>query len=465
MALTAFRRIQIGKEATRGTGVAATKKLVGTLTMTPSITMHSPVDERNSLAEFRRDVPVAQGATLRFTGSAIYQQLVDFLGMALKGSVAPASATPTGAKYDDNGIFANMTNALDDNVVTEHSFAGFVAAQDKVYVRAAATFRAVKCTVGTTPNAAASTISAVEVSDGAGGWIAATLVRDGTLASGASLAQTGIIEFTVPSTWLSDTVDGDAGFWVRFTWSGNWTAGADISELDTVPIVTVWTFTPNLTSRNNQDAYTVEYGDDSQEFETTFGLVSALELAITLGDVVTLNVDMFARFPSKSTFTAALSDPTVNEIVSNHLRVYIDGSWATLGNTQKSSLVMGGTVRMSTGAASVKYADGSLDFSNFIEQRRHLEIELEMAVGADAITEYDAWVAQTLRAIRLEWTGPTLGGGNYKLTVDAIGRYTSGPEFLADKDGQNVMRFIFQTREDSLGNEMSFVVQNNVAVL
>ena len=56
MALEALRRIQAGREATaaQGTAVVADKVWIGTLTMTPNITFHRPVDERQSLAEFRR---------------------------------------------------------------------------------------------------------------------------------------------------------------------------------------------------------------------------------------------------------------------------------------------------------------------------------------------------------------------------------------------------------------------------
>lgn len=323
MSLVAFRRIQIGKESTRGTLVAADRKLLGALTMTPDVTYHRPIEERNSLAEFRRAIATSQITRLRFDGGASYDQIINFLAMAAKGSVS--------------GVQQGGTSAY------------------------------------------------------------------------------------------------------------------------------LWTYTPSLTAKAVQDSFTFEYGDDTQEFECGFVLVENLELSIALGEVVNLRTDMFATLAAKSSFTGGLSDPTnFEEIVSDNLKVYIDGTYANLGTTQKTALVAGGRVRFATGLVPVKYADGGLDFSGVSENKRHLEIELDLIVGSDGITEYDAYIAATDRAIRLEWEGSQIDAAPhlYTLTIDAIGKYTSPPELFGDRDGENMMRLSFSSHEDSSGNEYSFVVKN-----
>jgi len=155
---TAFRRIQAGLETTRGTGVAADKRLYGTLTMTPEVSMHRPVDERNSLAEFSRSVVVGQMTRLRFEGDATYEQLIDFLSMAVKGAISPSVVETTGR---------------------------------------------------------------------------------------------------------------------------------------------VWTFTPNTTSKNVQDSYTFEYGDDVQAWDCAFTICDNLELSFALGEVLQIRADLFAKFAAK----------------------------------------------------------------------------------------------------------------------------------------------------------------------
>ncbi len=323
---TAFRRIQIGLEATRGTALAADKVMLGTLTMTPQVTFHRPTDERNTLAEFHRAVAVAQSTKLRFEGDATYEQLIDWLSMAVKGAISPS--TPEGSAR-------------------------------------------------------------------------------------------------------------------------------------------LWTFTPNLTSKNVQDSYTFEYGDDQQAWESAFTICENLELGITLGEVMTVRADLFAKFAAKTTFTGALSVPAlITEVVANHMKFYVDGSWANIGNTESASLLAGATVRLGTGIRPSNRADGSLDFATVSESKRHLEIDLDFIMSSAAMTEYDAYVANTLRAIRLELIGGIADmATNYQVNIDILGKYVSEPELFTDRDGEDIMRMTIHSEEDGSGNEMSFAVTNKEITL
>lgn len=325
MALEALRRIQIGKESTDGTKVAATAKLLGSLTMSPRQEKLTPVDERNSLAEFNRQLILSQGCDLRYEGAISYDQLIVFLSMGLKGGVA-------GAQVGSSGAY-------------------------------------------------------------------------------------------------------------------------------------VWTYTPNLTAKNAPDAYTFEYGDDEQEWESGFVVARSLEWSFSMGEAINLTADMFGQFPAKSTFTAGLTDKAVEEIVANTMRVYIDGAWSSLGTTQRTALVTGGTIRLTTGFDPVYYADGSKEFAAIVEKKRHLEIDLDMITGSNFEVEYDAWAADTLRAVSLTTTGSTASGGHpYSFRVDMIGRYTSEPELFGSRDGENTVRLTLSSMDDGT-NEMKFVVTNKESAL
>ena len=323
---TAFRRIQGGLETVRGTGVAADKVFLGTMTMTPEVTHHRPVDERNSLAEFQRSIPVAQATRLRFEGDATYEQLIDWLSMAVQGNISPVTVESTGR---------------------------------------------------------------------------------------------------------------------------------------------IWTFTPNTTSKNVQDSYTMEYGDDVQAWDSAFTICDNLELAIALNEVITIRADLFAKFAAKTTFTGALSpDAVLNEIVANQMKVYIDSAWGNLGNTEVASLVSGATVRLATGVAPAKYADGNLTHNAVSESKTHLELDLDLIMSSTAITEYDAYVAGTIRAVRLEITGPVaVSATNYKLTIDCLGKYVTAPELFGERDGEDMIRLQLHSHEDGSGNHFEFEVTNLVTAI
>lgn len=464
MASIAFRKAQLGREQVRGVSVVADERVNGNFTLTPDKTFDLPVDNRGSLAEHSRMSRIAQQGNWGLESSLSYEQLIHWLGMSLKGGVEPVSVTVDVAKWDDNGVFSDLPLTFDDTSA-EESFVQFTAAEDKLLVgRTAGPFRAVKITMGTVKNAASVKISTVEVSNGSSGWITVTLVKDKTQNPAGTVwgSRNGIVEFTVPTGWASDTIDTDTAFWVRFTFDVDWTANVDIDEFDYVPMDAVWTYTPNLTSVNNQDSYSMEWGDDDQAWQSLYTLMESIELGWGLNAPVTMRSSMFSKYPTKATFTSGLGNPqSLTGVASNDAKIYIDDTYANLGNTLKSVLVVGGTIRLpDTGLSPLKTADGTHEFSVVIEGRRHLELELELLMGADAITEYDAFEALSNRAIRIEFTGPAIvGGTTHKLTIDAIGKYVSSPELFGERDGANIFRLTFNSFEDTLGNEMSWVLQ------
>jgi hypothetical protein len=316
MGLEAFRRIQCGKESTRGTEVAGDTILAGTLTMTPQIEWHSPVDERNSLAEFRRSVAVAHNASLRFTGDASYEQILQFLAMTLKGGVTPS--TPSG------------------------------------------------------------------------------IVRD-------------------------------------------------------------WTFTPSLTAANTQDSFTFEYGDNIDEWTSTFVVARSMELGFSMGEVVSLSADLFGRWADNKAAATGVGQPTINEVISDGARLSIDTTWANLGTTAFASELVGGSIRLNSGLTPVRYADG-LDsdgratFTTVAENKRSHSMDLDILTTANGVAQvHDAWRDNTDRAIRISFSAANNSiatSYNYYIEVDMFGRFTSDPELYGSRDGENLMRMTFTSFDD-----------------
>lgn len=105
MSIAALRRIQIGIESVRGTSVAATKRILGgTLRMTPTLALYMPEDEeRNSLASLHRRTITGQRAALVYEGSVTFEQVINFLSMALKGNITPS--TPMGGTNAREWLF------------------------------------------------------------------------------------------------------------------------------------------------------------------------------------------------------------------------------------------------------------------------------------------------------------------------------------------------------------------------
>lgn len=92
---SALRRIQISNdEGTMGTAEAATAILFGTATIpTQSQVYHTPVQDRNSLAEIvELPFKVAEGAEFDFEGDAYADLLLHLFSMSIRGNVTGVSA-------------------------------------------------------------------------------------------------------------------------------------------------------------------------------------------------------------------------------------------------------------------------------------------------------------------------------------------------------------------------------------
>lgn len=119
--LRALRKIQIGEESTKGDAVAATAGLAGVLTMKDSPTIHRPVEERGTLAEFSRSVKVANFAELTLESDATFEQILYLLHMGVLGAVSPGGAgdaktwifTPAMAAA---GVFDSFTFEFGDDI-------------------------------------------------------------------------------------------------------------------------------------------------------------------------------------------------------------------------------------------------------------------------------------------------------------------------------------------------------------
>lgn len=108
--LKALRRIQIGKETTKGTDHAATARLIGKLDMSPDYKFYRPDDmDTGRLSSYERSDIVGEMVKASFESDANYEQLGYLLGMAIKGGV-----TATGGASPYTWAFLPNLTAIND---------------------------------------------------------------------------------------------------------------------------------------------------------------------------------------------------------------------------------------------------------------------------------------------------------------------------------------------------------------
>ncbi len=300
--IRALRRIQIGKEVTttKGTAVAATAGLAGVLTMKESPTIHRPVEERGQLAEFSRNVKVANLAELTLESNATFEQILYLLHMGVLGNITPVGA-------------------------------------------------------------------------------------------------------------------GTAKF---------------------------WTFTPAMEAEGVFDSFTIEYGDNIEQWETEYCLASAIEISGAMNEPMKVKGDIFGRKMTVCEFTSGKVIPTLESIITQKARLYIDDEDGKIGATEKSATLYTFTYAINTGLSPKRFGDGSIDFSGYYENFKDIDLKITFAFNAGAELERLKYVAGSKRLVRIEALGTvaqadedstaTVGVGNWTIDVTNALVSSSTP-FTADR--------------------------------
>ena len=179
------------------------------------------------------------------------------------------------------------------------------------------------------------------------------------------------------------------------------------------------------TSVNTIKTYTIEAGSatitgDVREMEYSF--VEEFEFSGKYGEAWMMQSNWLGRQLSTSVFTAALSVPTVEEVLFNKTQLYLDASGGTIGTTLKAGVLVEANVKVKTGLIVVPVANGQLYFQAHKwtqpEITYSLTVELEDTVGLVA-AERAIFEAGGTRLVRLK----ALGSGSKSFQIDMAAKY------------------------------------------
>ena len=269
--IASLRRIQIGEESTKGTAVAATAALLGTLTMKQSPTIYKPKDERANMAENTRSVLVGKIADLAWSGEVTFEQILYPLHMGVAGNISPVS--------------------------------------------------------------------------------------------------------------------GDSSY--------------------------IWNFAPSLVSAGTFDSFTIEYGDDIQANEVEYCMASQIEISGGMNEPLKATVTIFGKQMTQCTFTASLTPPSVEDVLTQMGRVYIDDEDGAIGTTEKSATLISFTLTINTGLTPIRHGDGTITFSGYQEGEKGVSLQMTLAFNSGVEAERNSYHdGETLRLVRLEFPGGNVAAAN-----------------------------------------------------
>jgi hypothetical protein len=226
-----------------------------------------------------------------------------------------------------------------------------------------------------------------------------------------------------------------------------------------------WTFTPSATAANNPEAYSVDVGDDIQNWRVQYGMARSFKIAAGLGDVTSLEMDMFGQRAIKT----AKASPAINaaiKIPGDLWTIKFAANIAGLGAASvQTNFLLDWELEVITGLKWRHYMDGNLYGAQHVETDIAWTLSMTVESTALAVSEfYDKAKAQTMDFIRLKATGPTLGGTNYSAQIDTPVLYEIPEPITAEDDGVNLYKVVAHGSDDTT-NGIIPVIVNSLAAL
>ena len=231
----------------------------------------------------------------------------------------------------------------------------------------------------------------------------------------------------------------------------------------------LYTYNAPTTALPTIATYTIEGGDDQQAEEMEYSFVTNLTISGSAQEAVMMSADWIGRQVATTTFTAALSVPTVEDVLFQKGKLYIDDSGGSIGTTQKTTTFLAFELSGDTGNRPLYVGDGNLYFEADKNVGPDFTLSVTFEHDATGVAEIAAWRAETGRLVRIEFLGSALGTpgaeNNLRLTIDAAGKWESF-EKIGEQDGNDIVTGVLRPRyssTDSLG--LQIVVVNELAAL
>lgn len=226
-----------------------------------------------------------------------------------------------------------------------------------------------------------------------------------------------------------------------------------------------WTFTPSWTAANNPEAYSIDVGDDTQNWRIQYGMCQTFKLSAALGDVTQLEMSGFGQRAVKGAKASPAAN-TATKIPGDLWTIKFAANIAGLGAASISSnFLVAWDLEVQTGLKWRHYMDGNVYGAQHVETDIAATLNMTVESTALAVSEfYDKAVAGTMDFLRLKATGPTLGSSNYSAQIDMPVLYEVPQIISGDTDGVNLYQVTAHLAYDGTNGIIPVIVNSLTAL-
>lgn len=186
-------------------------------------------------------------------------------------------------------------------------------------------------------------------------------------------------------------------------------------DATTEPKAYLWTYqrdmdggnTPDITA--GIDTYTLEYGDNVDDYEAEYCFIKTLVLSGTAEGPVTFETTFqSAKITDGITPTTALSvNTSLQYFPANMVSFYIDTDYASIGGTAKTDTLKSWTWTLETMFTPRFTASGALTYKGVNQAANSVSLELEYLRSTTSETEKALWEAGSTTYLRIKLEGGT----------------------------------------------------------
>lgn len=248
-------------------------------------------------------------------------------------------------------------------------------------------------------------------------------------------------------------------------------AGTRTGVADGVGTGKVYTTTIPTTAGITATPFSIEGGDDFEVDRLEGCVATKISFSGTAGESLKTSATISSRFNEKSSFTAALTIPTIEDIMVSLGKVYNDAIGGTIGTTQIANQILGIKLDIEPVWAWKPTMDGSLkpSFAWFVGYNITGELTYEHDTAVSGTSGAKQWFReQTARLLQLKFEGSNLTtAGTYSkksLIFNLPIKYTKAGA-ITDKNGNDTVVMGFRSRYNvTAGTAGSIVVVNQLTV-
>jgi hypothetical protein len=241
--------------------------------------------------------------------------------------------------------------------------------------------------------------------------------------------------------------------------------GSDYIYTATIPT----TSTTSMTGRT----YSLRGGDDHEAEIVEYVFCSEFSLKGAIREAVKMGGTLMGRQVAASSFTGALSLGSVEEMLAQKAKIYLDAIGGTFGTTQAASTVVGFEVSVKTGIKVQFTMDGTLYFTKLLQADPEISGKLSFLhdTGADGAAGVKLdWRNETPKKLQLKIEGAALQtpGTTYSMKTQIVNLpiFWQKVGALEYKDGATLVSADFVSGYNATANTAGqFITANELSVL